>query len=277
MQMHLRTASHVFFALTMMSVGLIGLFDKNFAAVWAGVPQAFPGRAALVYVCAFIALATGAGMLTKRTQAPAALILLVFLFAWTVAFKGQFIVRGPLEEGSYQSVGENAVLIAAAWVLYGWFVRHAQAKPSRLAGNAGTRTAYIVYGLGLVAFGLSHFFYLDLTAPLVPKWLPQPVFWAYLTGSVYLATGLALVTGIGARPAAIIVAAQIALITLLVWAPMVLSGDLTPMHWQETVESWALTAGALVLATSFRGAPAAIRWRRRGEAPVATAEMQAPQ
>ena len=103
----------------MVCVGLIGLIDRNFAAVWVGVPQTFPSREALVYVCAFVALATGSGMLTKRFAAPAALILLAFLVAWTVAFKGQFIVRAPLEEGSYQSLGENAVLIAAAWVLYG--------------------------------------------------------------------------------------------------------------------------------------------------------------
>jgi len=63
---------------------------------------------------------------------------------------------------------------------------------------------------------------------------------------------------------------------LLVWGPMVLSGDLTPMHWQETVESWALTAGAFVLATSFEVAPSAFRWGRLRETPVATAEAQAP-
>src|SRR5689334_18147591 len=211
MPTNLRTASRVLFALTMMGVGVIELIDQNFASVWAGVPQAFPGREVLVYACALVALATGAGMLAKRTAAPAALLLLGYLWVWTIAFKGQFVVRAPLEEGTYQSIGENLVLIAATWVLYGSFVRRGGSKVDFFAGEAGIRAAYVLYGLGLVAFGLSHFFYLDLTAPLVPKWLPQPVFWAYLTGAIYLATGLALIIGIGARLAATIVAAQIAL------------------------------------------------------------------
>jgi len=274
MPTQIKTASHIFFALTMVCVGLIGLIDRNFAAVWVGVPQTFPNSEALVYVCAFVALATGAGMLTKRFAAPAALILLAFLLAWTAAFKGQFIVRAPLEEGSYQSLGENAVLIAAAWVLYGWFVKRKNMKANFIASDTGIRTAHIVYGLGLVAFGLSHFFYLDLTAPLVPKWLQQPVFWAYLTGGIYLASGVAIIAGIGARLAACLAAIQIALITLLVWGPMVLSGDLTPMHWQETIESWALSAAALVLACSFEDGLAFSSIRRRDIPAAAAAEAE---
>jgi uncharacterized membrane protein len=276
MPTNVRTASQVLFALTMMGVGVIGLIDQNFASVWVGVPQAFPGREVLVYACALVALATGAGMLAKRTAAPAALLLLLYLSVWTIAFKGQFIVRAPLEEGTYQSIGENAVLIAAAWVLYGSFLRRGGSKVNVFTGEAGIRAAYVLYGLGLVAFGLSHFFYLDLTAPLVPKWLPQPMFWAYLTGAIYLATGLALIIGIGARLAAAIVAAQIALITLLVWGPMVLSGDLTPMHWQETVESWSLTAGALVLATSLEAGPFVFPVGRRSDRIASAENAQAP-
>lgn len=269
MPTQLRTASQIFFALTMMGVGVIGLIDRNFAAVWVGVPPAFPGRELLVYLCALVALATGAGMLMKRVAASAALVLLVYLAAWTVAFKGQFIVRAPLEEGSYQSVGENAVLIAAAWVLYAAFAGSRSPRLGFLTGDGGIRTARILYGLGLVAFGLSHFFYLHLTAPLVPAWLPQPVFWAYLTGAIYLATGLSLVTGIGAPVAAAVAAIQIALITLLVWGPMVLGGELTPMHWQETVESWALSAAAFVLVFAF--GPVQLGLRSRREAPSAAA------
>jgi uncharacterized membrane protein len=192
--------------------------------------------------------------LIKRTSAPAALPLLAYVLIWTIVFKVPFIIRAPLVEGSYQSCGENAVLIAGAWAVY---VSNAERRKSWsfgfLAGAAGLRTAHVIYGLALVAFGLSHFVYLNLTAPLVPAWLPAPVFWAYLTGLVYVLTGIALVTGILAQWGAAVAAFQIALITLLVWGPMVLSGQLSPMHSQETIVSWALTASAWVVATSFEG------------------------
>jgi uncharacterized membrane protein len=203
------------------------------------------GRQILAYVCTFVSLATGAGLLVKRTAVPAALLLFLYLFVWTAVFKFPFIVRAPLEEVSYQSCGENLVLIAAAWVLYAEFAT----SRSFPAGEVGLRVAYLLYGLALIAFGLSHFFYLQMTAPLIPSWLPAPVFWAYLTGTVYLATGAAIVIGLAPKLAAAAAAVQIALITLLVWGPMVLAGHLSPMHWQETIVSWALTAGAWVMAT----------------------------
>ena len=71
--------------------------------------------------------------------------------------------------------------------------------------------------------------------------------------------------------AAVLAAVQIALITLLVWGPMVLAGDLSAMHWQETIVSWALTAGALVIAASFEGRPWFERFGRR--VPAAAREV----
>jgi uncharacterized membrane protein len=114
------------------------------------------------------------------------------------------------------------------------------------------RIAFLVYGLALIAFGFSHFVYLDMTAPLVPHWLPKPALWAYLTGGIYLAAGVAIATGIGRQAGAAAAAAQIALITILVWGSMMVAGPMSPMHWQETVVSWALTAGAWVMATGLR-------------------------
>jgi hypothetical protein len=60
---------------------------------------------------------------------------------------------------------------------------------------------------------------------------------------------------------------QIALITVLVWGPMVLQGNLTASHWQETVVSWTLMAAALVIAASFEGRA----WILKTVAPAAVA------
>ena len=243
--MQLQTVSRVFFALTMIVIGAIGIVSGTFAPIWNSVPETEPGRQVLAYVSTFVSLACGAGLLAKRTVAPAALVLTIFLIVWTVVFKGPYILHAPLVEGSYQSNGENWVLIAAAWVIY------AEVSKGRnfLSGGLGVRLAYVLYGLGLIAFGLSHFFYLELTVPLVPGWLPGPVFWAYATGTIYTVCGLAIVTGLAPRLGAFGAALNITLITVLVWGPIVAAGGLSPMHWQETIVSWALTAGAWALAT----------------------------
>ena len=251
-----KTISRVAFALTFIAIGVIGLVSGTFAPIWNPVPEATPARELLAYLSTFVALACGAGLLVKRTAAWAALALTIFLMLWTTAFKFPYIVRGPLVEGSYQSNGENWVLIAGAWVLYAELA----ATRKFLSSDLGVRIAWLLYGLGLIAFGLSHFFYLDMTAPLVPSWLPAPVFWAYATGTIYALCGLAIATGLAARPGALGAAANITLITVLVWGPMVAAGGLSPMHWQETVVSCALMAASWVLAT---GSPPEKGWLLR--------------
>lgn len=261
--MNWKLAARLFFALTLIAIGIIGLAGGTFAPIWAGVPKSLPDRQLLAYLCTFVSQACGAGLLAKRASAPAALVLLLYLAAWTLAFKVPVIIRQPLVEVSYQSTGENLVLIAAAWVLY---------AESPKVGAIGLRVGYFLYGLALIAFGFSHFAYLALTAPLIPTWLGVPVFWAYLTGTIYLVTGALLVAGIGARLGASLAAVQISLITLLVWGPLVLARDLSPMHWQETIVSVALTAGAWVIAASLEArswfeAP----WRRMSRRRAAAA------
>lgn len=268
--MHWKRAPQLLFALTFVAIGVFGIVTGSFAPIWAGVPKALPDRQLLAYLCAIVALGCGAGLLAKRTSIPAAFVLFLYLLVWTALFKFPLIVRQPLVEVSYQTNGENAVLIAAALTLYasaaegdrGWALAF-------LAGKTGLRIAYMLYGLALIAFGFSHFAYLELTAPLVPAWLPAPVFWAYLTGSIYVLTGILLLSGFAAKIGAALAAMQIALITLLVWGPMVLKGQLTAFNWQETVVSWTLTAAALAIAASFAGAP----WtaRRAPSAPALAA------
>jgi uncharacterized membrane protein YphA (DoxX/SURF4 family) len=194
-------------------------------------------------------------------------MLLVYLLLWLLLVKAPFIVRAPLVEVSYQSSGETAVIAAGAWVLYAWFAADWDKQRLGFAvGDNGVRIARVLYALALVAFGLSHFVYVELTAPLVPGWLPQPVAWAYFTGCTYLAAGVAVLVGVFARLAAALSALQMGLFVLLVWIPIAASGRIGAFQSGEFVVSCALTAGAWVVADSYRGAPwLAPLLRRRAE------------
>lgn len=269
-------ASQFVFALTMIAIGAFGLVAGGFAPIWGGVPHTLPDREMLAYLCTLVSLACGAGLLVKRTAAPAAFILLVYLIIWTALFKFPFILRAPLVEGGYQTTGENVVLISGAWALYA----STATKPRTgllgfVRSETGLRMAYGLFGLALIAFGLSHFAYLDLTTPLVPRWLGPPVFWAYLTGCIYLLSGFAIATGVAMRAGAILAAIQIALITLLVWGPMVAAGQVSDFNRQEAIVSWALTVAAWVVAASLGGRPWFHRFGRKSRPLAATVEHMA--
>jgi len=264
--MRIASPGHLVFAILMIAFGLVGFVEGRFAPIWAPVPQATLARELLIYLCAFVALAGGVGLLLKAAAPIAARGLFVYLALWMVLFKVPFIIREPLQEVSYQSTGENAVWVAAAWVLATWFASDSEKQRFGFAlGDTGLRLARILYGLALIAFGFSHFFYVNMTTPLVPAWLPLHDAWAHITGSAYLAAGVAIVTGIFARLASALVALQIALITLLVWAPRVAAG-IEATQWTETVVSCAITAGAWVMADSYRGTPWLLAARHEAKA-----------
>lgn len=234
--MRLASPGHAVFAATLIGVGVLGLVKGDFAPIWQPVPKDFPAREALAYLSALLSLACGAGLLWKRTSVAAARVLLAWLVFWLLAFKARFIVTAPATAVSYETCGETAVLVAAAWVA---------------TGDRSIRIARVIYGLALIAFGVAHFAYLKLTAGLVPGWLPFHEAWAYFTGATYIAAGAAILINVYARLAAALAALQIGLFTLLVWIPIVATGA-NASQWGEFVVSCALTAAAWVVADSYR-------------------------
>jgi uncharacterized membrane protein len=254
--MRVASVGHAVFASTLVALGVLGLVTGEFAPIWQPVPEGLPGRAALAALSACVSLACGVGLFWARSAAAAARTLFVFLALWLLCFKARFVVEAPLVEVSYQTCGETAVLVAGAWVLYAWFA--AERDRRRLAcavGDRGVRLARVLYALALVAFGLSHFAYVEMTAPLVPGWLPAPGFWAYFTGATFLAAAAAVLVRVWGRLAAALSALQIGLFTLLVWGPILAAGHISARHWGELVVSWTITAAAWVVADSYAGLP----------------------
>ena len=264
--MRIRSVGHGIFAATVLGLGILGLVHVGFGTFAQPVPKSWPAREALDVLCSVICMAAGLGLLWQRSAASAARLLLGYFLLCMLLFDMRLIVLHPLVEVVYQNWGQTGVMVAAAWVLYAglasdWDRRHL----GFATGERGLRIARVFYGLSLIGFGFSHFAYLDNTTSLVPGWLPGPVFWACFTGVAYLAAGAAVLTGVWARLAASLSALQMGLFLPVVWLPVLMAGNVTAFRWGEIVGTVALTAGAWVVADSYRGMPwlaLSLPWRK---------------
>jgi uncharacterized membrane protein len=244
---------HLAFTVTLIALGIAGFVTRDFSQMWQPVPKWVPGRTALVFLCAMISLGTGIGIAVRRWALAASRVLLIALLIWLVVLRlPNLFYEHPVVLVGW-TFGSTAVMVAAAWVLYIWFAHeHDSAHPGFLADATGLRIARTLYGLSMIPFGLAHFMYLGATTVLIPDWLPGHVALAYFTGAAFVAAGLAVCVGVLAYPAAALSALQMGLFTLIVWVPRMLTGNVTEFQRGEFVSSCALTAGAWVVAESYR-------------------------
>jgi uncharacterized membrane protein YphA (DoxX/SURF4 family) len=234
------------YGLGVMSLALVCL-------AWGGfdpgqpVPKNFPDRAALAYAAAAFMLVAGAAVEWRRTVAWGAVALTAYYaLIVVVLMNGRLLLAHYAEYVTYENIAEQLAVAAAGLIVFAANAKIDAALAARL-----TRVGQLVFGVCALVFGGAHFFYMNLTAPLVPKWLPpSQEFWAYATGIAHIAAGVAILTGVQARLAAILLTAMFASFTPLVHVPSLLA-DPSHWHWAENAINLALTGVAWVVADSL--------------------------
>ena len=214
------------------------------------VPKDLPGRTVLAYAAAAFMLIAGVAIEWRKTMAWGAAALAVYYAAIVVILlNGPLIVAHYSEFGSYSGAAEQLAIAAGGLIIYATHARIDPARSSRLV-----RLGQQVFGGCALLFGGAHFFYMNLTAPLVPHWLPpSQTFWAYVTGLGHIAAGIAILAGVRARLAAILLTAMYVSFTLLVHLPLLLATPSSHWIWSENALNLALIGTAWVVADSLSG------------------------
>jgi hypothetical protein len=242
------------YGLGVMALALVSLAWGDFDP-GQPVPKNFPDRTTLAYAAAAFMLVAGASIEWRRTTAwGAASLAAYYALIVVILMNGRVVLAHYAEFGAYSGAAEQLAIAAGGLIVYAANARIDAALAARL-----TRLGQLAFGVCALLFGGAHFFYMNLTAPLVPKFLPpSQQFWGYATGVGHIAAGVAILTGVQARLAAILLTAMFASFTPLVHVPMLLADPTSHMNCTENALNLALTGAAWVVADSLA------RPRRKG-------------
>jgi len=212
------------------------------------VPNDVPDRAILAYAVAVFMLVAGGAVEWRRTAAWGAAALTAYYgLVVVILLNGRLVIAHYAQYGAWSGGAEQLAIAAGGLIVYA-----ANAPISAGRAQHLTRLGQLAFGVCALTFGVAHFFYMNLTAPLVPRWLPpSQAFWAYATGVAHMAAGVAIITGVRARLAAILLTVMFASFTPLVHAPMLLAKPSSHWIWAENALNIALTGVAWVVADTL--------------------------
>jgi len=237
------------YGIGMMALGMaclvFGEFDPG-----QPVPDHFPYRTVLAYFAGVFMVVAAAAVEWRRTTVWGAAALTVYYIVFVlILMNGRLLLTDYAVYGTYESVAMQLAIAASGLIVY--------AKAAQIDAALSARLSHLgqlAFGLCTLIWGGAHFIYMNLTAPLVPKWLPPgQVFWGYVTGVCFIAAGLAILTGLRARLAAILLTAMVASFGLLANGPMLVTDPSSHWNWTESTLNLALIGASWVVADSLEG------------------------
>ena len=235
------------YGLGVMALGIVCLALGDFHP-GQPVPKEFPDRTVLAYAAAAFMLVAGAAIEWRRAVVWGSLaITAYFALVVVILMNGHVLLGHYAEFLTYEGLAIQVAITAGGLIVFATHANIDAALATRL-----TRLGQIAFGICALIFGAAHFVYMNYTAPLVPKWLPpSQEFWGYATGVGHIAAGIAILTGVKARLAAILLTIMFASFTPLVHVPMLLATPSSHWIWNENAVNIALIGAAWVVADSL--------------------------
>jgi uncharacterized membrane protein YphA (DoxX/SURF4 family) len=234
------------YGLAAIVLGVVGLVFDDYAAVWQPVPKAWPAHDLLAYVSAAIPVLGGAATLLPKTARWGTLALAAFFALWVLVLKLPGVVKHPIDLGPWQAMAEIVAITVGGVIAY------TMSSGGVTNGDRIARIAGCVFGACCIIFGASHFVFSKETAAFVPAWIPpSQLVWAYVTGACQIAAGLAIITGVQARLAAVLLTVMYVGFGALVHLPLILRDAHDHFAWCANAVNATLIGAGWCVADSL--------------------------
>lgn len=253
---------HSLFTLGLAGIGVLSLGSGDFAYTWQPVPQWIPLRHGLAFISGFALLAAALCMLARRSVRRAALAMTLYQLLLLITLHLTRVLYSPLDVGKWLGLAENLALVCGGWVIVCSVSPSQETQPHKVQHNTGWPR--VLFAGACVVFGVSHFAYAEVTAGMVPAWLPYRIGFAYLTGAGHLAAGIAMLLTIIPGIASILEACMISTFIVLLHIPGVLHEPGSRLQWTMLCQASALAGAAWLNAGFLARAKTAVGISPRG-------------
>lgn len=214
-------------------------------------------RIPLAYAAGLVLIVAGVLVASGRHVRRAAVAIGAVLSVWLLMHVGA-LARNVHSGSEWVCAFETLSLWAAAWAIVA--MTPAQPIDRDAAAPIPPWVSIGCLGVACIVFGVSHFLYIGYVKSVLPAWLPWHTFWGYGTGVAHLAAGVALVTRVRARLAAVLLGVMFGSWVLILHLPRVVRDANSQAEWTSMCVALAMCGTSWVIASSIG--------RRRATAPL---------
>jgi uncharacterized membrane protein len=190
----------------------------------SGIPSWIPAHVFWIYLVGVALVAAALSIVVKKYSELAATLLGSMILLFVVLLHIPRVAANPHDRISWAVALRDLSFSSASFAFAG-----AQRKPP--SANATPLLVTLArYAMAVTAifFGVEHFLHPEFApgVPLpkiTPTWIPFRLFWAYLTGTALLVTGVLLLINKKSRFAATCLGLTILLIVLVIYLPILIS------------------------------------------------------
>ena len=214
-------------------------------AIMQGVPPWMPFHLFWTYFVGLALLAAGASLVARRCIAWSSLGTGIMILIFVLLLQLPRAVANPKDRIAWAVFLRDSTFSWSFLALAG----AERGKAWRWMVVAGR----IVFGVATLFFAVEHFLH-PASAPgvplekVTPAWFPLPPLWGYLTGLVLLAAGAASLLNKYARPAAVLTGAVAALLSFLLYIPILCAIVIHGGNAGELIEGLNYVADTLLFA-----------------------------
>jgi uncharacterized membrane protein len=248
---NLSKLGRVFYGTAIAGMGFLAIYYRDFPYMLIPPKHSWiPGLVMLAYISgAMLILAGACIVLEKKTRLVSLLLGSVLLLIFCFYFiPYQLLVSSEyMHFGDWENAAKELALCSGAFVIAGCF---SEKNENPFAGFLGKLTPFgaIFFSITIISFGTDHFLFAKEAAGYVPSWVPNHLFWMYLTGTALISSGIAIILKIKARLAATLLGSMIFIWFIILHIPYVMASSLADRAGEVTSAFLALAYSGIAFA-----------------------------